>query len=693
MFEKVLIANRGAIACRIQRTLRRLGVSSVAIFSEPDRASRHRLEADEAVALVGATAADTYLDIDAIIEAARATGAEAIHPGYGFLSEKAEFAAACEEAGLVFLGPTPAQLETSGLKHVCREIARAHEVPLLEGTPVLENARAARIAAEEIGFPVMVKSSAGGGGIGMQIARAPEEVEGLFERVERLSEANFGDRSVFLERYIERARHIEVQCFGDGKGTVVALGDRDCSAQRRNQKIIEECPAPGLSDEERGALVTASIRMLGSMNYRSAGTVEFLWDDIAREFYFLEVNARLQVEHGVTEEVFGIDLIEWMLEVGADELSDLTARREGLSPNGHALEARLYAEDPHRDFRPSTGLVTAFDASPSLRVESSIQTGDEVSAYYDPMVAKLIAHGPDRETAIARLASGLAETRCHGLETNRRYLISLLADERFRAAEVSTRLTDSLVYQPRSFEILDPGLETTVQDYPGRVGFWNVGVPPSGPFDTQSFRLGNRIVGNPESASGLEMLVRGINVRFDAAATICITGATIPVALNGIPVKCWVPLSVSAGSVLMIGDIDGPGQRAYLLISGGLDVPEYLGSRSTFRLGKFGGHGGRALQTGDVIHFGESASEPKPLLPEEIPQWSNEWTLRVNYGPHGAPDFFTEPDIERFFSARWEVHYNSDRTGVRLIGPKPEWARSDGGEAGLHPSNIHDNAY
>ncbi|MEM7144619.1 MAG: biotin carboxylase N-terminal domain-containing protein, partial [Verrucomicrobiota bacterium] len=321
MFRKVLIANRGAIACRIERTLRAMGVGSVAVYSEADADSRHRVEADEAVLLPGRLAADTYLNGERILAAARETGAEAIHPGYGFLSENAGFARACEEAGIVFLGPTPEQLTACGLKHVCRDMAREAGVPLLEGSDLLETGEQATATADAVGYPVILKSSAGGGGIGMQIARCSEEVPELFEQVRRLASSNFGDASVFLEKYIERARHIEVQVFGDGAGGVVSLGERDCSVQRRNQKVIEETPAPHLRDDERARLAEAAVRLAEGVDYRSAGTVEFLWDDEAGDFYFLEVNARLQVEHGVTEEVLGVDIVEWMVRLGAGELS------------------------------------------------------------------------------------------------------------------------------------------------------------------------------------------------------------------------------------------------------------------------------------------------------------------------------------------------------------------------------------
>jgi urea carboxylase len=323
MFNKVLIANRGAIACRILRTLKRLGVQSVAVYSDADRHSRHVLEADEAVRLGPAPAAESYLRQDLIIAAAQETGAEAIHPGYGFLSENAAFAEKCESAGIVFIGPTPQQMRDFGLKHTARALALQHEVPLLPGSELLDNVEHAVRESERIGFPVMLKSTAGGGGIGMQLCRSDRELTDAFHSVERLARTNFSQGGVFLEKYVERARHIEVQIFGDGRGNVVSLGERDCSVQRRNQKVIEETPAPHLDDVTRSQLLRSAQRLGQAIGYRSAGTVEFVYDDAARQFYFLEVNTRLQVEHGVTEQVTGIDLVEWMIRVAAGEPPDL----------------------------------------------------------------------------------------------------------------------------------------------------------------------------------------------------------------------------------------------------------------------------------------------------------------------------------------------------------------------------------
>ncbi|MDB9741386.1 urea carboxylase [Akkermansiaceae bacterium] len=707
MHKKILIANRGAISCRIQRTLRKLGVSSVAIYSDADRHSPHALEADEAIHLPGNAPADTYLNAELILEKASELGVDAIHPGYGFLSENSSFAQLCAERGIAFLGPTPEQLDTCGLKHLCREIARDHGVHLLEGSPLLTTAEQAIKVSKEIGYPVIIKSSAGGGGIGMQVANNESEVKEKFDQVVRLSQSNFSDSSVFIEKYIQRARHIEVQVFGDGKGKVLSLGERDCSTQRRNQKVIEETPAPLLTDEERAQLSEAALKIAQSVNYQSAGTVEFLWDDIARSFYFLEVNARLQVEHGVTEAVWNIDLVEWMIKLSSGVLPDLSKMK--LKCSGHAMQVRVYAEDPKKDFQPSTGFINHFVAptSDNVRCDTWLRSGSEVSSFYDPMLAKIIVHKEDRESARESLISAIKETELYGIESNLRFLESTLKSDEFIAGTVHTRFLNDFVYEDRRIEVLHPGLETTIQDYPGRIGMWDVGVPPSGPFDSLNFRLANLMVGNADSEAGLECSVKGASLKFGCTTMLCITGADMSPTLNHQPVSNNTVITVHHGDILKLGLAKSTGQRCYIAFKGGLDAADYLGSKSTFRLGKFGGHAGRPLQVGDILQI-QSIGEPSkesalPQLSETSissvasisvgSSFENHWNIHVMYGPHAAPEFFTPKDIEAFFSSDWEVHYNSDRTGIRLIGPKPEWARSDGGEAGLHPSNIHDNAY
>lgn len=699
MFKTLLIANRGAIACRILRTLRAMQVKGVAVYSDADLSSLHIREADEAIGLGDGPAAQTYLVTEKIIAAALKSGAEAIHPGYGFLSENAAFAEACEAAGLAFVGPTPAQLRTFGLKHTARALAKAQGVPLLEGTGLLADSGEACRAANTIGYPVMLKSTAGGGGIGMRVCRDARELSDAFETVQRLGQNNFSDAGVFIEKYIERARHLEVQIFGDGQGEVIALGVRDCSIQRRNQKVLEETPAPNLPAGMADALCAAAVALGKAVSYRSAGTVEFVYDRAAQRFYFLEVNTRLQVEHGVTEQVWGVDLVRWMVALAAGDLPPLTALLADLTPRGHAIQARIYAEDPGRQFQPSPGLLTEVVFPPAdgdtLRIDRWVEAGCDVPPFFDPMLAKMIAWRPTRDEAIAELTQALANTRLYGVETNRIYLQQILAFEPFVQGEPWTRCLEQLSYRAATVEVLSAGTQTSVQDYPGRLGYWAVGVPPSGPMDDRALRLGNRLLDNLPGEAALEITLSGPVLKFHCAALAVVSGAGVPVTLDGIAQEMNRVFRIPAGATLKIGAIEGAGVRSYLCLRGGIQVPDYLGSKSTFTLGQFGGHGGRALRSGDVLHLApDGRGDTGAALPAVlVPPLAAVRTLRVIYGPHGAPEFFAADYIDTFFATDWEVHFNSSRTGVRLIGPKPLWARESGGDAGLHPSNIHDNPY
>jgi urea carboxylase len=693
MFHTVLIANRGEIAVRAIRTLKRLDIRSVAVYSAADRNAAHVREADVAVGLGGEKPADSYLRIDSILEAARSTGAQAIFPGYGFLSESAEFAVACDAAGLTFVGPTPEQIREFGLKHRSRELAAAAGVPMTPGTGLLADLETAVQEAQRIGYPVMLKSTAGGGGIGLSRCNDALELQQAFESVQRLGKQFFRDAGVFIERYVDRARHVEVQIFGDGSGRVISLGERDCSIQRRNQKVIEETPAPDLPAATREALHAAAVKLGESVKYRSAGTVEFIYDRARDAFYFLEVNTRLQVEHPVTEAVTGLDLIECMLKVAAQEALDW--QRLQRPPQGAAIEVRLYAEDPLKQFQPSPGVLTEVHFPDDVRVDGWVSTGTEVSAHYDPMLAKLIVHGTDRDQAIDKLQRALADSRLHGISTNLDYLRQVVAQLRVGEAKLSTRFLETFVYRPTLVEVVQPGTYTTVQDYPGRLGYWDIGVPPSGPMDDYAFRLGNRIVGNTADAAGLEATLQGPILRFHSDTVIALTGGDVDATLDGEPVFMWAPVTVRANQTLVVGRMKS-GCRTYLAVRNGFDVPSYLGSRSTFVLGQFGGHAGRTLRQGDMLPLASSSDQQlPPQLPSAalVPDYPSTWDIGVLYGPHGAPDFFAPESIEALFAAAWEVHYNSNRLGVRLVGPKPTWTRSDGGEAGLHPSNIHDCEY
>lgn len=690
MFKKVLIANRGEIAVRVIKTLQKMGIASVAVYSDADRFSKPVLMADEAVRLGPAPASESYLNVDAVIAACRQTGAQAVHPGYGFLSENIGFAERLKAEGITFIGPTPDNISAFGLKHTARELAKASGVPLLPGSGLLDSREEALSAAEQIGYPVMLKSTAGGGGIGMQLCDNAEALAAAFDTVQRTAKSSFGDARVYLERFVSKARHVEVQIFGDGKGRVIALGERDCSLQRRNQKVIEETPAPGLSDAVRQRLHAAAVSLGQQVAYASAGTVEFIYDPAREEFYFLEVNTRLQVEHPVTEAVFGVDLVEWMIRQAAGE--DVLTGKENLVPTGAAIEARVYAEMPHAGFRPSAGLLTEVVFPDGIRVDGWVETGTEVTPFYDPMLAKVIVSGADRSAAIAALSSALEETSLAGIETNLEYLKAIAVSDLFRSGDVATTALKDFAFVPDVVEVIAPGAQSSLQELPGRLGIWHVGVPPSGPMDERSFRHANRLVGNHDHTAALELTVSGPVLKFFSDTVIALAGAVMPMKLDGVELPHHQAVEVKAGQTLAIGSIAGAGQRAYLAVSGGFDAPLVMGSRATFGLGQFGGNATGTLRAGHVLRL--ARRNQTDVLPATEPaELTREWSVGVLYGPHGAPDFFLEEDIETLFSTPYEVHFNSARTGVRLIGPAPKWARTDGGEAGLHPSNLHDNAY
>jgi urea carboxylase len=696
-FRRVLVANRGEIACRIIRSLHALGCEAVAVYSDADRGAAHVRQADRAVRLGPAPADQSYLLADDIVAAALTEGASAIHPGYGFLSERADFAAAAEAAGVAFIGPTPEQLRDFGEKHRARQLATAAGLPLLPGTGLLDDVGAALLAAEEIGYPVMLKASAGGGGIGIRVCADPPELAAAHVEVTHLAAANFGSADVYVERFLPRARHVEVQVFGDGAGRVLVLGERDCSVQRRNQKIVEETPAPGLPADTRAALLADASALAAAVQYRSAGTVEFVVDADTGAHYFLEVNTRLQVEHGVTELVHDVDLVEWMVRLAAGETSMFDTE---YAAAGHAVEVRVYAENPARDFQPSPGRITGLQLPDGVRCDGWVEAGTEVTPHYDPLLLKLLAHGPDRTAALARLDAALVDLQLSGIETNVEHLRAILADPSFSAGTATTGLVAGMTFRPQAIEVLGAGAElggqSLVVSYPGRLGLWSVGVPPSGPMDDWSFRLGNRLLGNPDDAAGLECSVGGPTLLFHRAAEVCLTGADMGAELDGTPVAPWTVIPVPAGSTLRLRGISGPGARAYVAVRGGVDVPEVLGSRTTFDLGGFGGHAGRALAPGDLLRVGPAPSSPvaaRSLPAALVPELGEHWEIAVLDGPHAAPDYLTQADVELLYATDWGVHYNSARTGVRLVGPNLAWARPDGGEAGLHPSNIHDNAY
>jgi len=438
MIRRLLVANRGEIVCRIARTARRLGVTTIAVYSDADRNAQHVRSADEAYHLGAAPAAESYLNIGKLIALAKRVGADAIHPGYGFLSENSGFAQACVDAGLIFVGPPAAAIKAMGSKSASKAAMAAVGVPVAPGYHGSEQSAVhLRDEAARVGFPLIIKASAGGGGKGMQVVNSAAEVPAAVESAQRLARTAFGDDRLLMERYFPKARHVEVQIFADSHGQTISLFDRDCSVQRRHQKIIEEAPAPGLREDVRAAMAQAAVKSAQAVGYVGAGTVEFLVDD-AQNFYFMEMNTRLQVEHPVTELITGVDLVEWQLRVACGE--PLPATQE-LRCRGFAVEARLYAEDPVHDYLPSVGRIAHLrwaQASPGVRQDTGVEEGDEVSSYYDPMLGKIIAWGESRATAIDLLRRALGEIEIVGVATNRALLSSVLGDPEFRRGAVAT---------------------------------------------------------------------------------------------------------------------------------------------------------------------------------------------------------------------------------------------------------------
>jgi 3-methylcrotonyl-CoA carboxylase alpha subunit len=475
----LLIANRGEIACRIIRTARALGVRTVAVYSDADAKALHVRQADEAMHIGPSPAAESYLRGGRIIAAAKTTGAEAIHPGYGFLSENADFAQAVIDAGLVWVGPRPDSIRAMGLKDAAKKLMQEAGVPVTPGYMGEDQSpERLRKEADAIGYPVLIKAVAGGGGKGMRKVDAPEDFLAALESCKREAKASFGNDEVLLEKWITSPRHIEVQVFGDTHGNVVHLFERDCSLQRRHQKVIEEAPAPGMDGATREAICAAAVRAAKAVDYVGAGTIEFIADASeglsAERIFFMEMNTRLQVEHPVTEEITGVDLVEWQLRVASGE--ELPLRQEELSINGHAIEARLYAEDPAKGFLPSPGLVENLWLDDRIRVETGVEDGDTVSPFYDPMIAKLVAHEADREAAIDAMLGALNASYISPLQTNQGFLYECLALDEFRTAQLETGLiarkgNDLFPAERPSSEAIDAAARRYRRDYLDWIGF------------------------------------------------------------------------------------------------------------------------------------------------------------------------------------------------------------------------------
>jgi acetyl-CoA/propionyl-CoA carboxylase, biotin carboxylase, biotin carboxyl carrier protein len=506
-FRALLIANRGEIALRVIRAARAAGLGTIAVYSDGDRDSPHVAAADSAVRIGPTRASESYLSIPALLDAARRTGADAVHPGYGFLSENAAFARACRDAGLVFVGPSAEVIERMGSKNEARRLARAADVPVVPGFAVDSGDQVLERAREQLGFPLMVKAAAGGGGKGMRIVTSPEDLPAALEAAAHEARSAFADDSLLLERLLERPRHVEVQVLGDEHGTVVHLFERDCSVQRRHQKVVEEAPAPTISDALRGRLTEAAVRLARQVGYTNAGTVEFLVAD--EELFFLEMNTRLQVEHPVTEAITGLDLVALQLKVAAGEA--LPFRQEDVAAAGHAIEVRVYAEDPAAGFLPASGTPVRVDFSPRVRVESALAEGVPVGTAYDPMLAKVIAHAPTREGARRALVAALDDSAIFGLTTNLGFLRALMASDGFGAAELDTGWLER---HPGAFaggdaEMAAIGAAWAVvgaapadpSDPFGSGDAWRLGAPPA-PVRLELERAGERLMLAVDRARG-----------------------------------------------------------------------------------------------------------------------------------------------------------------------------------------------
>ena len=577
-----------------------------------------------------------------------------------------------------------------------------------------------------------------------------------------------------MEKFIPKAKHIEVQVFGDGKGNVIHLGERECSIQRRNQKLIEESPSLALTQELRDEVCGLAVRLCQARDYQSAGTVEFLFDKVEKKFYFLEVNTRLQVEHRVTELRYGIDLVEWMIRQASEETAiDLKTVSMSMQPQGHAVECRINAENPLNNFKPTTGALTEVSLpNPDSNhgrvclVDTWVQYGSVVSSNYDSLLMNVICWAATRQEATKDMLDALHCTTIGGPPTNLAYFREFLNTDAFVQGEIYSDVLVPFAYRAKCIEVITPGLLTTVQDWPGRQdrGLWRIGVPPSGPMDHLASRIANSLVDNEETTAVIEITQQGPTLKFHCDGLIAITGAAMKITLTEQPINMWQKISVKVGNILKIGNLTNDlGSRAYLAISGGFDVPKYLGSRSTFPNGNLGGYQGRALRVSDVIPIGKSehsnakecpneyhldttdaqvresqpstkvcpalgksqcspgfpgstnnkegsqADKPnsdfhgdanlfleknRPFDPSPVTsQYRTNWQIGVLPGPHANPEYFTDEDMEMFYNTKWKVHYNSNRMGIRLLGPAPKWARSDGGEGGSHPSNIHDCEY
>lgn len=706
--KRVLIANRGEIACRVIRTCKEHGLFSIAVYSKEDLDSLHVQEADTAVLLPGVGAA-AYINIEQVVKVAKDTNADVVVPGYGFLSENSEFAAALAENGIIFAGPSSESVEKFGLKHLAREISKSCEVPVVPGTDLISDKSVLIESCSEIGYPVILKATAGGGGMGLKVCYSEAEAIEGFDQVVSRGTSLFSNAGVFVEKYIQSGRHIEVQLFGNGLGDIVTFGERECSIQRRHQKVIEEAPSPFVvaNNGLRKELTSCAKRLAESISYKSAGTIEFLVDDETGKFYFLEMNTRLQVEHGITELVYNVDLVYFMLLQADYELNgsgipveilnqSLNYDSDGVEvPHGSAIEVRVYAENPVKDFAPSPGILhnVEFPIIENVRVDHWVSTGCKVSPYFDPLLAKVMAWTPERTSE--KIIEVLEKTKIQGPINNIEYCISILKSAEFRRGYTLTSFLGSFVFEPHLIEFVESGSYTTVQDLKGRRKVRH-GVPHSGPVDDLSLQIANIIVGNDKSTEGLECVMKGPTLKFHQSAVIALTGGTFEFFIDGEPVEMFREVLVPRGATVEIGEATGRASKCYLAIKGGLPgVSNYLGSKSCTPSLSLGGHQGRTFLPGDCLEFVGSDECSNYVFPSElIPEYNPDTTVvRMISGPHDTPDIVSKEGNEKLYSDTYSVNFNSNRGAMRLDGPSLICSRSHGGDGGGHPTNILEYPY
>ncbi|KAF9076878.1 allophanate hydrolase subunit 2-domain-containing protein [Rhodocollybia butyracea] len=715
--EKLLIANRGEIALRILRTAKEIGLPTVTIYTPSDALAPHVTLADEAVALLpesGQSEFSTYCAIDKVLLICEQRSITLLHPGYGFLAEDAEFARKVIECGVTWLGPNPGMVRTMGIKHEARRIAAEVGIPVVPGSDgILSDEKEALRVARRVGFPVILKATAGGGGMGLVVCNNEEEIALKFAGASEHAQALFQDPGLFIERYFESVHHIEIQVFGNGQGAVVHLGERECSIQRRHQKIIEESPSPFCISHPglKKALTDDAVRLCTHIQYGSAGTVEFIVDDKSSQHFFIEMNTRLQVEHPVTEATYSdIDIVKMMIEYGLAErkrevqLFSKTLQQDSIDiklNDFHAIEVRIYSENPYDNFKPCPGIVQHVDLDCGhpgwLRVESWISTGTIVTPFFDSLLAKIIVTGLNREEALSRMLSTLSLVQIRGPPNNIDYLHAIISDSEIQKGQTITAFLAGFNYVPQAFTVLAAGLETTVQDLPGRaVG---LGVPISGPMDITAFKLANILVENNQDVEGLEtILVSGMKLalQFHIAAIVAVTGKNVTVEVDGRNYSMWSAIAVPRNAILTlrVDDPTTPGLRTYIAVYGGFPhIPKYLGSKST-SMG-LGGYQGRPLIIGDHIAISAIPTTPRTLRAlssQVIPQYQSEWRIYALNGPHNDPEYMLS--TQQLFDIAWKVSTSSNRMGIRLESPeKILWARETGGDGGSHPSNILENGY